>query len=64
MAGIYPWANTVFDRLLARPLLPVAHKPLISYALSWLVEAGICKGHGLWKPPDASSSRTRAPHPE
>jgi NDP-sugar pyrophosphorylase family protein len=43
LAGTYPWANTVFDRLLARPLLPVAHKPLISYALSWLVEAGISR---------------------
>jgi NDP-sugar pyrophosphorylase family protein len=43
LAGIYPWANTVFDRLLARPLVPVAHKPLISYALSWLAEADIAR---------------------
>ena len=43
LAGIYPWANSVFDRMLARPLVPVAHKPLISYALSWLAEAGISR---------------------
>jgi NDP-sugar pyrophosphorylase family protein len=43
LAGIYPWANSVFDRMLARPLVPVAHKPLISYALSWLAEAGIAR---------------------
>ena len=43
LAGVYPWANSVFDRMLARPLVPVAHKPLISYALSWLAEAGIAR---------------------
>jgi NDP-sugar pyrophosphorylase family protein len=43
LAGIYPWANSAFDRMLARPLVPVAHKPVIWYALSWLAEAGIAK---------------------
>jgi NDP-sugar pyrophosphorylase family protein len=41
LAGTYQRANSVFDRLLPRPLVPVAHKPLISYALAWLRHAGI-----------------------
>ena len=41
LAGTYHRANSIFDRLLPRPLVPVAHKPLISYALSWLCDAGV-----------------------
>ncbi len=41
LTGIYPWANSTFDRLLPRPLMPVAHRPLISFALSWLRQGGI-----------------------
>lgn len=41
MAGTYQRPDSAFDRLLPRPLLPVAHKPLISYGLSWLWEAGV-----------------------
>ena len=41
VAGTYRRADSAFDRLLPRPLLPVAHKPLISYGLSWLRHAGI-----------------------
>jgi len=41
LTGTYPWANTTFDKLLPRPLMPVAHRPLISYALSWLRQGGI-----------------------
>jgi NDP-sugar pyrophosphorylase family protein len=43
LAGTYPWTNSRFDRLLARPLLPVAHRPLITYALSSLRQAGITR---------------------
>ena len=43
LAGTYPWTNSRFDRLLARPLLPVAHRPLITYALSSLRHAGITR---------------------
>ena len=43
LAGTYPWTNSRFDRLLARPLLPVAHRPLIAYALSSLRNAGITR---------------------
>jgi NDP-sugar pyrophosphorylase family protein len=41
LAGGYRWANSAFDRLIPRPLVPVAHKPLISYALQWLWNADV-----------------------
>jgi NDP-sugar pyrophosphorylase family protein len=41
LAGSYPWRNAPLERLLPRPLLPVAHQPLISYTLRWLFEAGV-----------------------
>jgi NDP-sugar pyrophosphorylase family protein len=41
LAGSYPWRNSALERLLPRPLLPVAQQPLISYALRWLHEAGV-----------------------
>jgi NDP-sugar pyrophosphorylase family protein len=41
LAGTYPWTNSRFDRLLARALVPVAHRPLIAYGLSALQRAGI-----------------------
>jgi NDP-sugar pyrophosphorylase family protein len=41
LVGTHPWTNTAFDRLPPRALLPVAHRPLIAYALSWLRDGGI-----------------------
>lgn len=41
LAGTHVWANTQFDALLPRQLVPVAHRPLISYALSWLTQANV-----------------------
>lgn len=41
LAGTYAWSNNGFDALLPRTLLPVAHRPLIWYGLSWLHRAGI-----------------------
>ena len=41
LVGTHPWANSAFDQLLPRTLLPVAHRPLLSYALSWLDRGGI-----------------------
>jgi mannose-1-phosphate guanylyltransferase len=41
LVGAYPWNRSPFDALMPRALLPVAHRPLISYALSWLHDAGI-----------------------
>jgi NDP-sugar pyrophosphorylase family protein len=41
LAGTHPWANSGFDMVLPRPLLPVAHRPLLSYALSWFHDANI-----------------------
>lgn len=40
LAGTHPWTNSAFDSL-PRTLLPVAHRPLIWYALSWLHREGI-----------------------
>ena len=42
LAGTFPWANSAFDRLSPRPLVPVAQRPLIAFSLSWLRSAGIC----------------------
>lgn len=41
LAGVHRWGESDFERLLPRPLLPVADSPLICYALRWLREAGI-----------------------
>lgn len=41
LVGTHPWTNSAFDTLLPRPLLPIANRPLISYALSWLHDAAI-----------------------
>ena len=41
LAGTHPWTRSAFDSCLPRTLLPVAHRPLISYGLSWLHRQGI-----------------------
>jgi NDP-sugar pyrophosphorylase family protein len=41
LAGSFPWDDSPLDRLMPRPLLPVAHRPLISYALRWLRANGV-----------------------
>jgi NDP-sugar pyrophosphorylase family protein len=41
LAGTYQWARSAFDTLCPRPLLPVAQRPLIDYALDWLHGAGV-----------------------
>jgi NDP-sugar pyrophosphorylase family protein len=41
LAGTYAWSRSAFDLLVLRPLVPVAHRPLISYGLSWFLDAGI-----------------------
>lgn len=41
LVGTHPWTNSAFDKLAPRPLLPVAHRPLLSYALHWLRDGGV-----------------------
>jgi NDP-sugar pyrophosphorylase family protein len=41
LAGTHPWTRSAFDRLTPRALLPVAHRPLIWYALSWFQREGL-----------------------
>jgi len=41
LAGTHPWSQSGLDSLLPRTLLPVAHRPLIWYGLSWLHREGI-----------------------
>lgn len=41
LAGTFPWANSAFDRLSPRPLVPIAQRPLITFSLSWLHAAGV-----------------------
>jgi len=36
LAGTYHWRDASFESLVPRPLLPVAHAPLISYILRWI----------------------------
>jgi len=43
LAGTFPWANSAFDQLAPRPLVPLVHRPLIGFALSWLQTAGVCR---------------------
>jgi NDP-sugar pyrophosphorylase family protein len=50
LAGTYRWSASSFEALAARPLVPVALSPLISYALRWLRDgdvprATICTNH-------------------
>jgi NDP-sugar pyrophosphorylase family protein len=41
LVGTHPWRDATFDRLPARPLLPIGHRPLIAYALGWLRDGGV-----------------------
>ncbi len=41
LAGTFPGANPAFDRLSPRPLVPVTHRPLIAYSLTWLQSVGM-----------------------
>lgn len=41
LAGAYLTGRSLFERLRPRPLLPVAQRPIISYALRWLSDAGV-----------------------
>lgn len=41
LAGTFPWAKSPFEQLAPRPLVPVAHRPLIEFALSWLQSASV-----------------------
>jgi NDP-sugar pyrophosphorylase family protein len=41
LIGTYPWNSSEIDALVPRALLPVGHRPLVSYAFDWLYAAGI-----------------------
>lgn len=41
LAGVHRWGESALERLLPRPLLPVADSPLMCYALRWLRDAGV-----------------------
>jgi len=41
LIGTRTWTNSAFDTMMPRVLLPVAHRPLIAYSVSWLHEVGI-----------------------
>ena len=43
LAGTFPWANSPFERLAPRPLMPLAHRPLFGFALGWLLNAGVTR---------------------
>ena len=41
IAGTYPAGRSALDALVPRPLLPVAQRPLITYALRWMQTGGV-----------------------
>jgi len=41
LAGTHPWGRCPLDDVIPRPLLPVANRPLIRYALDWLDDARV-----------------------
>jgi mannose-1-phosphate guanylyltransferase len=41
LAGAYPRGQSGLDALYPRPLLPVAERPLIAYALAWMQDCGL-----------------------
>lgn len=43
LAGTYRWSGSKFETLGARPLVPVALSPLISYSLRWLRQGGVSR---------------------
>lgn len=42
LAGTHCWEDSGLSGLLPRPLLPVAHTPLIGHTLSWLRHGAVC----------------------
>lgn len=41
LAGVHRWNRDSFEELLPRPLMQVAHSPLISYTLHWFYTGGV-----------------------
>ncbi len=41
LAGVHAWGCCSLERVAARPLVPIAGRPLIAHTLSWLREGGI-----------------------
>ena len=41
LAGVHAWGNGVLEEVIARPLLPIAARPLIGHILHWLRDGGV-----------------------
>ncbi|MCP4246721.1 MAG: NDP-sugar synthase [bacterium] len=41
LAGVHAWGDCVLEECVARPLLPVAARPLIWHVLSWIRDGGV-----------------------
>lgn len=41
LAGVHVWQDGSLESIVPRPLLPVAHKPLMHYSLQWLANGGV-----------------------
>jgi NDP-sugar pyrophosphorylase family protein len=41
LAGVHAWGESVLERVVCRPLVPIAGRPLIAHALSWLRRGGV-----------------------
>lgn len=43
LAGVHSWGGCPLERVICRPLMPIADKPLIGHALGWLRESGLSR---------------------
>ncbi|HRX86282.1 MAG TPA: NDP-sugar synthase [Phycisphaerae bacterium] len=43
LAGVHAWGDCQLEQTVCRPLMPVAARPLITHALSWIRDSGIHK---------------------
>jgi len=45
LVGVHAWSSDVLEKVICRPLLPIAGRPLIFYVLDWLRRGGIREVH-------------------
>jgi mannose-1-phosphate guanylyltransferase/phosphomannomutase len=41
LAGVHSWGGCPLERVICRPLMPLADKPLIAHSLTWLRDSGL-----------------------
>ena len=41
LAGVHAWGESILERVVCRPLVPIAGRPLIAHTLDWLRRGGV-----------------------